>query len=69
MGEDDQEDPIMGTMRTYLLDALDVLRSLQSVTYVVFQFYMLLTTVASKRGYTDLPETSSRQLPTGSSSD
>ena len=26
-------------------------------------------TVASKRGYTDLPETSSRQLPTGSSSD
>jgi len=26
-------------------------------------------TVASKRGYTDLLETSSRQLPTGSSSD
>ena len=29
----------------------------------------LHNTVASKRGYTDLPETSSRQLPMGSSSD
>lgn len=34
--EDDQEDLDMGTVRMYLLDALDALRSLQSVTYVLF---------------------------------
>ena len=32
-------------------------------------YFEISDTVASKRSYTDLPETSSRQLPMGSSSD
>jgi len=40
--KDYEKSRISVAMRVYLFDALDVLRSLQSVTYVIILFYVLL---------------------------